>query len=175
VCLLFAALPHSAAAQLSSSDHPATRPAAAAERPARSLVLKPESSDSSRFFPTSAFAGRVIPTFSAPHHPAGSVPFETVRRGSSFNMPDDDPWLAFDKLQHFTFSFLITVGCQYGLVNKLSVSERRALPVSMITSATVGATKEYYDWRYGRTRTFSKRDMIANTAGILVAAGFILL
>lgn len=91
------------------------------------------------------------------------------------NVERHDPWLAFDKVQHFSFSLLITVGSQYTYVNKLHMRERRALPISMITSASVGLAKEIYDWKYGPSGFFSRRDMAANAAGIIVAAGFILL
>lgn len=106
---------------------------------------------------------------------------ETVTNGASLDRPhaEDpppaDPWFSYDKAQHFSFSLLITVGSQYAYVNKLSRSERGALPISMVTSASVGLAKELYDWQYGSRRYFSQRDMVANVAGILVAAGFILL
>lgn len=107
---------------------------------------------------------------------------ETVTKSASLHAPyaenrsrPVDPWFSYDKVQHFSFSLLITVGSQYAFVNKLSWSERSALPASMVTSASVGLAKEIYDWQYGPRRYFSQRDMIANFAGILVAAGFILL
>ncbi len=107
---------------------------------------------------------------------------ETSGFGFSFDVPQTDnrpsphdPWLAFDKVQHFSFSLLITVGSQYALVNKLNMREHPALPISMLTSASVGLAKELYDLHYGPHRYFSQRDLVANAAGILVAAGFILL
>lgn len=100
----------------------------------------------------------------------------TFQRSHNENGPSiHDPWLSFDKVQHFSFSLLITVGSQYALVNKLSIGERRALPLSMLTSASVGVAKEYYDRFYGPSQLFSRRDLMANAAGIIVAAGFILL
>ncbi len=83
-----------------------------------------------------------------------------------------DPWLAFDKAQHAAFSFFWTLGSQYALVNKLDFSERGALPLSVGMSAAVGLAKEYYDWRV-RTGYFSRRDLVADAAGILLAVGLI--
>lgn len=106
---------------------------------------------------------------------------ETLGFGASLENRSDarptphDPWFAFDKVQHFSFSFFITVGSQYALVNKLNMRERPALPISMLTSGSVGLAKELYDRYYGPRRFFSQRDMVANAAGILLAAGFILL
>ena len=98
---------------------------------------------------------------------------ETERRPLALKGRPPDPWLGFDKVQHTTFSFLWTLGSQYTLVNKIDVSEARALPVSMTSGAFVGLAKEVYDWRWGPHRTFSYRDLTANAAGILLAAGLI--
>lgn len=86
-----------------------------------------------------------------------------------------DPWLAFDKVQHFTFSALFTVGGQYALENKADWRTRHALPISVLTSFTIGLTKELYDWQVGPGQYFSWRDMVANGVGIAFATGFILL
>jgi uncharacterized protein YfiM (DUF2279 family) len=106
-----------------------------------------------------------------------SFPHTLQRPASSFeaSMGVHDPWLSFDKVQHFTFSALFTIGGQYALVNKFSWNEKGALPVSMLTGFTIGLTKELHDWQAGPRRYFSWRDMAANGAGIAVAAGFILL
>ena len=37
-----------------------------------------------------------------------------------------DKWFAIDKLQHFSYSCLISLGCQYVLVNKKNISESDA-------------------------------------------------
>ncbi len=86
-----------------------------------------------------------------------------------------DPWLGFDKVQHFAFSALMTVGAQYTLVNKAELSEGRALPVSIVASGAVGLMKEVYDLRRSPSRHFSRRDLVADAAGILIATGLILL
>ena len=87
--------------------------------------------------------------------------------------PPNDAWFAIDKLKHFTFSFLWTVGTQYALEDKFMLSEKQALPFSVSSSVAAGATKEFYDLHYGPTQYFSRRDLIINAAGILSAAAFI--
>ena len=87
--------------------------------------------------------------------------------------PPDDAWFAMDKLKHFTFSFLWTVGTQYALEDKFMLSEKQALPFSVGSSVAVGATKEFYDLHYGPTQYFSRRDLVVDAAGILTAAAFI--
>ncbi|HET6567837.1 MAG TPA: hypothetical protein VFG50_07725 [Rhodothermales bacterium] len=78
-------------------------------------------------------------------------------------------------MKHFTFSFLFTVAGQYALVNKADVGERSALPVSMGVAGVIGIGKELSDRARGRPEDFSARDLVADAAGILLAAGFILL
>ena len=100
---------------------------------------------------------------------------ETLHPPTSFEYRNDEPWLAFDKVQHVTFGFLWTLGSQYVLVNKASFTEGRALPLSVGASSIVGLSKELYDWKWGPTRQFSQRDLFADAAGILLAVGLILL
>lgn len=108
-------------------------------------------------------------------HPPFTAPSETAVAVLAFNERPRDPWLGFDKVQHFTFSFLATLGGQYTLVNKLDVSEGRAWPVAASGSAAVGLLKEWYDWRYGPRRHFSTRDLVADGLGVVLAVGLILL
>lgn len=98
---------------------------------------------------------------------------ETTEADSVLNPGRDDPWLAFDKVQHTTFSFLWTLGNQYMFVNKAEMRERQALPVSVATTAAIGVAKEIYDWRVGPTRYFSTRDLVADLVGI--AAGVLVI
>jgi uncharacterized protein YfiM (DUF2279 family) len=86
-----------------------------------------------------------------------------------------DPWLSFDKVQHFTFSFLFTLGGQYTFENKFDLRQGQALPLAVTGSFLIGLSKELYDYHLGPRRYFSYRDMVANGAGIVVAVGFILL
>lgn len=84
-----------------------------------------------------------------------------------------DPWLGFDKVQHFTFSTLLVLSQQYILVNKIATSEKDALKFSVGSTAFIGLLKEIYDLKRSKSRYFSKRDLVADAAGILLAAGLI--
>ena len=83
-----------------------------------------------------------------------------------------DKWFAVDKAQHFSYSCLISLGCQYVLVNKSKNTESESLPVSTALSFVAGLSKELNDSR-GKNGFFSVKDMIANCAGLLVAAAII--
>ena len=83
-----------------------------------------------------------------------------------------DKWFAVDKAQHFTYSCLISLGCQYVLVNKSKNTESESLPISTALSFVAGLSKELNDSR-GKNGFFSVKDMIANCAGLLVAAAII--
>ena len=80
-----------------------------------------------------------------------------------------DKWFAIDKLQHFSYSCLISLGCQYVLVNKQNKTEDESLPISSTLSFSAGLLKELNDNR-GKNGFFSWKDMVANIAGITVAA-----
>ena len=83
-----------------------------------------------------------------------------------------DKWFAVDKAQHFTYSCLISLGCQYVLVNKSKNTESESLPISTALSFVAGLSKELNDSK-GKNGFFSVKDMIANCAGLLVAAAII--
>lgn len=87
----------------------------------------------------------------------------------------DDRWLAYDKALHFGASFLLTLSSQYVFTAKFGYSEGSALPLSILSTAAAGVAKELYDWRHPERHTPSARDLAADAAGILVAAGVILL
>ena len=80
-----------------------------------------------------------------------------------------DNWFAIDKVQHFSYSCLIAFGCQYIFVNKLNKTEKNSLPVSSALSFGAGLLKELNDLK-GKNGYFSFKDMVANSAGIVVAA-----
>ena len=80
-----------------------------------------------------------------------------------------DDWIAIDKVQHFSYSLLISLGCQYILVNKMNNTEKSSLPISSAFSFSAGLLKELNDQK-GKNGYFSSKDMIANFVGILVAA-----
>jgi hypothetical protein len=67
------------------------------------------------------------------------------------------------------YSLFVTLGTQYILVNKNKMIEHNALPLSMITSSIAGLLKEIQDKR-SKKNYFSKKDMVANSLGILLAS-----
>ena len=79
-----------------------------------------------------------------------------------------DDWIAIDKLQHFSYSLLISLGCQYLLVNKMNNTEDYSLPISSAFSFSTGILKELNDQK-GKNGYFSLKDMVANFGGILIA------
>ena len=83
-----------------------------------------------------------------------------------------DKWFAIDKLQHFSYSCLISLGCQYVLVNKKDISESDALPMSTALSFSAGLSKELND-RKVKNGFFSLKDMIVKCAGLFVAIAII--
>lgn len=80
-----------------------------------------------------------------------------------------DKWFAIDKLQHFSYSCLIALGCQYVLVNKFNNSENSSLPISSGLSFCAGLFKELNDNR-GENGYFSIKDIVANLGGIFIAS-----
>ena len=83
-----------------------------------------------------------------------------------------DEWFAIDKAQHFLYSTFVALGTQYALVNKLKMKENAALPISSSLSFSAGLLKEINDNK-ARNGYFSKKDMVANSFGILFAGIFI--
>ena len=102
-----------------------------------------------------------------------SFMFSNEKKDSINKENRSDRWLAIDKLQHFSYSCLISLGCQYMLVNKYNNSEKDALPLSSSLSFSAGLLKELNDNR-AKNGYFSMKDMVANLAGITVAAIIIL-
>ena len=95
--------------------------------------------------------------------------FYNEKKDSIKKVNRSDRWLAIDKLQHFSYSCLISLGCQYVLVNKFNNGEKDALPLSSSLSFSAGLLKELNDNR-GKNGYFSIKDLVANLAGITVAA-----
>ena len=87
-----------------------------------------------------------------------------------YDPKNTDKWIAVDKL---SYSCLISLGCQYVLVNKINRSETSSLPLSSGLSFGAGLLKELNDNK-GVKGYFSIKDMVANAAGIIVAAIIIL-
>ena len=80
--------------------------------------------------------------------------------------PSHDPWLAYDKVLHFGISCSLVLSTQYVLENTLDIDRETALPAGVTVSAANGVVKEYWDKKMGSF--FSRRDLIADAAGILV-------
>ena len=101
-----------------------------------------------------------------------TVPLSASDKGSEQKTGEHaarDKWIAIDKVQHFSYSCLISLGCQYIFVNKYKKSETNSLPLSSGLSFSAGLLKELNDNR-GEKGYFSIKDMVANLAGITVAA-----
>ena len=98
----------------------------------------------------------------------GDVNIE-VERSKNTNPEVKDDWIAIDKLQHFSYSLLISLGCQYVLVNKMNNTEKSSLPISSAFSFSAGLLKELNDQK-GKNGYFSLKDMVANVGGIMVGA-----
>ena len=98
----------------------------------------------------------------------GAVNIE-VENSKNANLEVKDDWIAIDKLQHFSYSLLISLGCQYALVNKMNNTEKSSLPISSAFSFSAGLLKELNDQK-GKNGYFSLKDMVANFGGIMVGA-----
>lgn len=92
-----------------------------------------------------------------------------VKKSKNTNTEVKDDWIAIDKLQHFSYSLLISLGCQYVLVNKMNNTEKSSLPISSAFSFSAGLLKELND-KKGKNGIFSFKDMVANFVGIMVGA-----
>jgi len=106
-----------------------------------------------------------------------TVPLFALDQGSeqeTIEHAPKDKWIAIDKVQHFSYSCLISLGVQYVLVNKLEMNEDSAMPLSMAVSFSLGIIKELRD-KKGKDGFFSKKDVVANGFGILTAGVIILL
>ncbi len=79
-----------------------------------------------------------------------------------------DRWLARDKFLHASYSFLLTLSSQYILVNKFDYRERKALPISIGFTLSLGVGKEFYD-RRRPGGYISYRDLVADLVGITLA------
>ena len=87
---------------------------------------------------------------------------------NKINNTQVDEWLAIDKVQHFMYSAFVSFGTQYVLVNKIQMNENEAMPFSSLLSFSAGLLKEFNDNR-SKNGFFSKKDMVANSFGIVFA------
>ena len=92
-----------------------------------------------------------------------------IKDSENTNPEVKDDWIAIDKLQHFSYSLLISLGCQYILVNKMNNTEKYSLPISSAFSFSAGLLKELND-KKGKNGYFSFKDMVANIGGIILGA-----
>ena len=92
-----------------------------------------------------------------------------IKDSENTNPEVKDDWIAIDKLQHFSYSLLISLGCQYILVNKMNNTEKSSLPISSAFSFSAGLLKELND-KKGKNGYFSFKDMVANVGGIMLGA-----
>ena len=97
---------------------------------------------------------------------AGKIPDEINKKNAQ------DKWFGIDKVQHFSYSCLIALGSQYVLVNKGGMEEDSALPLSAGFSLSTGILKEILDSRNPKG-FFSRRDLIADSLGIVLAVAII--
>lgn len=84
-----------------------------------------------------------------------------------------DDWFGSDKGKHLMFSTLLTLSTQYLLVQKTDATEANALPLSIGTTALIGLGKEVYDRTRGHSHYFSRKDLVADAAGILIGVALI--
>ena len=76
-----------------------------------------------------------------------------------------DRWIAWDKLWHFSASF-VSIGAGYHLcANRLNITHRPSVGISIGGTLGLGTGKELLD-RYVHKRWFSWKDMAANALGI---------
>lgn len=100
----------------------------------------------------------------------------TSHESISFQIdPMADDWFGRDKLLHFGTSFLLTLSSQYFLTEKVGLDETRGAFVSAPIALSLGLMKELGDARHPTRPYFSWRDMVANSAGVLLAVGLIAL
>ena len=79
----------------------------------------------------------------------------------------NDPWIAYDKFLHFSVSASIVLSTQYTLEQKMNYNTDDAMFISVLVSSVNGVLKELWD-NSQPNRFFSKRDIIANIAGIVL-------
>ena len=78
---------------------------------------------------------------------------------------NNDPWIAYDKFLHFSVSASIVLSTQYTFEQKMNYKTQDAMYFSVFISSVSGIFKEVWDKRKPNG-FFSKRDIVANIAGI---------
>ena len=77
----------------------------------------------------------------------------------------NDPWIAYDKFLHFSVSASIVLSTQYTFEQKMNYKSQDAMNLSVFIAIVSGIFKELWDKRQPNG-FFSKRDIVANIAGI---------
>jgi uncharacterized protein YfiM (DUF2279 family) len=114
-------------------------------------------------------------TLKAQYRPAPNTAlYQQITQDSVITHKIADPWLGKDKAKHLVACALITLSTQYILVNNLAISEQKAFPIALSHAAFWGFAKEVYDKKHSPARHFSKRDLVADAAGMLLASALIL-
>ena len=120
---------------------------------------------------TSFFTTSIVTLFIVLFTPVLAVEYNSTT-GAINQFKKDQPrdkWVAMDKVQHFSYSCLISLGFQYLLVNKIEIDETYAMPVSLGLSFVAGVSKEIQDSK-SKNGFFSRKDLVANGLGILFAS-----
>ena len=86
----------------------------------------------------------------------------------------DDPWFAYDKVLHFGVSCSIVLSTHHVLSEKMNMNDDMSLSAAVIISMGNGIIKEMWDNRQPGG-FISRRDIIADVAGIIAGIWIILL
>tara|TARA_Y100001936_G_C15877027_1_gene560779 strand:+ start:72 stop:413 length:342 start_codon:yes stop_codon:yes gene_type:complete len=78
---------------------------------------------------------------------------------------NNDPWIAYDKFLHFSVSASIVLSTQYTFEQKMNYKTQDAMNLSVFIAIVSGIFKELWD-KSQPNGFFSKRDIVANVAGI---------
>ena len=87
----------------------------------------------------------------------------------SLSAQPKDPWFGLDKMHHLSVSAFLVGAQMYIYRQHTSMNDSQALQVAMTTTAILGLGKELYDVVSGKG-TGSVKDMLANLAGMMLAA-----
>ncbi|MEA3500716.1 MAG: hypothetical protein U9R41_06855 [Candidatus Marinimicrobia bacterium] len=80
----------------------------------------------------------------------------------------EDKWLSFDKWQHFSTSFIITMDTYYQLNNFIFDDDAKCKKWSVSISLTSGLVKEIFDVRREKNPLFSWKDIVFDISGTIL-------
>lgn len=107
------------------------------------------------------------PEWAGPSHTGPRQHVVAAPAISSTAEPEQDHWLGSDKWRHLLLSYAATTFTFAGM-RSLGVDRDNALAGGIVVGGTLGIGKEIRDLRRGRR--FSVRDLVADAAGVAVAA-----